>query len=238
MKRTLFYLAVFFITSVCFPPAFAIESLDSFLGNIKTADTLESPKVYSYTANEKVIFYEDDEQMVVEGSVTSVKRYRFLGEDSVEVEIISEKKEGEIPDGDNSDNNERGDRNERFSVENLPFTKGSDGHYEYTDHGMVELDGRRFRKIEYRAKKRSKEYFDGTGWFDPENYLIYRVEFQYAKNPFGLKDFSGDMEFEYRDGYEFMKVFKMNARGGLLLLFNFNISVSQVIEDIEIGEEL
>ncbi|MCK5833584.1 hypothetical protein KAH81_07935 [bacterium] len=212
-------------------PCARAESLDDFVTRIIASDTLGTPEQYMFTAEETVISYQDKKRTEKKGAVFSQKRYTIYGEDSVEVEVLSTTVEGDsLPDNGKGNSEER----ETLADEDMPFNTNTLPDYIYEDLGVVTLNSESTRKIRFRSKKRSKNKIDGIAWFDPTTAYLERMDFEYARKPFAIKDFSAVLKLTYRDGYKFLSYFEMELRVKVPIIMEMNLSVKQVITKIDV----
>lgn len=212
-----------------------IEPLSEFLDRIYKTDSLPDAENWTAIADEVLTFYEDESFTDFKSRSTRTVRYTFQG-DSLVQEVLSEKIEGEEIDQNSDNDNDGEEHSEGMSLggENMPFSPDSKNDYKYSDGGMTTIDGEKMRVVNFEARERDEEHFDGAGWFEPETARIRRLRISYADNPRAVKFFAATLGFDYIDGYRVMDLFEMDIKGRYLLFIKFNISIRQKYRDIEI----
>ncbi len=211
------------------------EPLNKFLDRIYEADSLPDAENWTAIVDEVFTIYEDESFTDFKTRSTRTLRYTFQG-DSVVQEVLSEKVEGEEIDGDKDDDEDEEEHSEEMSFgdDNMPFNRGSAGDYEYSDGGMTTIGGESMRVVNFEARERDEEHFDGAGWFEPETARIRRLRISYADNPRAVKFFVATLGFDYIDGYRVMDLFEMDIKGRYLLFIKFNVSLRQKYREIEL----
>lgn len=222
----------FILVSVGFAQSASMEPLDAFLERIYIEKgSLRSPERWSAESEEIITYFEDETQTIIKGKRIFNKRYNFFDKDSFDVQVISERVEGDPP---KPRERKKGDKR-RMDDKKMPFLKTSANQYKYNDDGMVDYSGSSVRKISFKATVRDEEHYDGFALFDPETARMLKLDFSFADNPSAFKYFKGRMEFSYLGDYQVMNTIDVSVRGRFLFVIKFNVRFEQRFKNFQIN---
>lgn len=121
--------------------------------------------------------------------------------------------------GKDKDEEEHGRRNMELSLDEMfPFSEQNKGNYDFTLLEETVIGEIPVYVLDAKAKKRTKDFFDGIFYIDKETWDILRAELQLAKNPGPLKVMEMKMDFYVLpQGYFALKKIYVRIHVGLVV---------------------
>jgi hypothetical protein len=119
------------------------------------------------------------------------------------------------------DKNGEEDQRRRMDVsldQMFPFSDKNRENYDFSFFEETSLEGIPVYVLETKAKKRTKNFFDGIFYINKETWDILRAELQLAKNPGPLKVMKMDMDFQVLlEGYFALRKISVRIHVGLVV---------------------
>lgn len=119
------------------------------------------------------------------------------------------------------DNDGEEDRRRRMDVsldQMFPFSEKNRENYDFSLLEETSLERIPVYVLETKAKKRTKDFFDGIFYINKETWDILRAELQLAKNPGPLKVMKMDMDFQVLlEGYFALRKLSVRIHVGLVV---------------------
>jgi hypothetical protein len=102
--------------------------------------------------------------------------------------------------------------------EMFPFSEKNRENYDFTLLEETVLEGNSVYVLDARAKKKTKDFFEGIFYVDKEKWDLLRAELQLAKNPGPLKVMKMDLDFQVLpEGYLAIKKASVRIHVGLVV---------------------
>jgi hypothetical protein len=102
--------------------------------------------------------------------------------------------------------------------EMFPFSEKNKENYDFTLLEETSLEGIPVYVLEAKAKKRTKDFFDGIFYINKETWDILRAELHLAKNPSPLKMMEMEMDFQVLpQGYFALRKISIRIHVGLIV---------------------
>jgi hypothetical protein len=193
-------------------------TVETILREIQRAEEAREEAIRDmvYTAESRVIEWEDASRRAVKKETLSVRKVYVREPDQIRNEYLSMTIDGRKLSGKEMERElarqQRGGRGGGDGEFQSPFSAEAAPLYDFALKGPQPFEGQAVWVVEFTPKQAEENLFSGTAYICPEDYQPVYVEMAPAVLPRVLEEFAMNIRFAEVDGYRLPSVFSMDMR--------------------------